>query len=186
VPNLSIASDFIVGFCGETEEDHRASLRLIERCRFKNLFVFKYSERPGTTAAKRMDDDVPEEVKRRRNHELLDLQLGISLAANRQLVGRTVEVLVEGYSKAAVKAQEAEQTRGHEVSWRRSDQLVGRTRGDQIVVFPGGPELIGTFARIRITAATGLTLHGVVVNSSTESGDHRSAESRPLTVLRSA
>ncbi len=186
VPNLSIASDFIVGFCGETEEDHQASLRLIDRCRFKNAFVFKYSERPGTTAAKRMDDDVPDEVKRRRNHELLDGQLRISLAANQRLVGAAVEVLVEGYSKAAVKAQEAEQTRGQEVSWRRSDQLVGRTRGDQIVVFPGGPELIGTIARIRITAATGLTLHGSVVNSSTENGDHRSAESRPLTVLRSA
>jgi tRNA-2-methylthio-N6-dimethylallyladenosine synthase len=165
VPGLTIASDFIVGFCGETEEDHQASLRLIERLRFKNIFVFKYSERPATVAAKRSKNDIPEEIKRRRNVELLHAQEQISLAANERLVGSTVEVLVEGYSKAAIKAQEAEQTRGSEVSWRRSDQLVGRTRGDQIVVFSGEARRIGQFARIQITAATALTLHGTIVEN---------------------
>ncbi len=165
VPRLTIASDFIVGFCGETEEDHQASLRLIERCGFKSIFVFKYSERPGTVAAKRSRDDVPDETKRRRNRELLSCQERISLAANQGLVGSTVEVLVEGYSKAAIRAQEAEQTRGEEVSWRSCDQLVGRTRTDRIVVFPGKLKHVGQLARIRITAATALTLHGSLVEN---------------------
>jgi len=168
VPALTVAGDFIVGFCGETEEDHEASVRLIERCLFKNIFVFKYSQRPGTVAARRGADNVPYEVKRRRNGELLDCQERISAAANRKLIGSVVEVLVEGYSKAAAKAQEAEQTRGQEVSWRRSDQLVGRTRTDRIVVFPGKAGHIGRLARVRITAATALTLHGTLVEESME------------------
>ncbi|MBI4717907.1 MAG: tRNA (N6-isopentenyl adenosine(37)-C2)-methylthiotransferase MiaB [Planctomycetes bacterium] len=163
IPEVRIASDFIVGFCGETEEEHQASLALVERCRFKNIFVFKYSERPGTVAARRHRDDVPEPVKRRRNRELLELQASLAIAANQRMAGRTVEVLVEGYSKAALKAQEAEQTRGEEVSWRPSDQLVGRTRGDEIVVFKGEAAHLGTFAQVRITAATALTLHGTLV-----------------------
>lgn len=162
VPDIAIASDFIVGFCGETEDDHQASMRLIERCRFKNIFVFKYSPRPGTVADKRDCDDIPEEIKRRRNNELLSLQNELATAANQRLVGETLDVFVEGFSKAAIKAQEAEQTRGEEVSWRRSDQLVGRTRQDQIVVFCGAESYIGHTARVRITAATGLTLHGSV------------------------
>jgi tRNA-2-methylthio-N6-dimethylallyladenosine synthase len=182
VPEVTIASDFIVGFCGETEADHEASVVLIERCRFKNIFVFKYSARPGTVADKHLADDVPEEVKRRRNGALLALQEGISAAHNQALVGSTVEVLVEGYSKAAMKAQEAEQTRGEEVSWRRSDQLVGRTRGDQIVVFPGRPDRIGGFAEIRISAATALTLHGTLLAESVR-GERRVPAARSLTVL---
>jgi len=165
VPDLAVASDFIVGFCGETEADHEATMRLIERCRFKNIFVFKYSTRPGTVADKRMDDDIPESVKRRRNIELLALQERISAAANQRMIGQNVEVLVEGYSKAAVKAQEAEQTRGTEIGWQRRDQLVGRTRQDQIVVFHGGTGHIGRFAAVRVTAVTALTLHGELVGS---------------------
>ena len=162
VPDLSIASDFIVGFCGETEADHQASLQLIERCRFKHIFVFKYSPRPGTVADKREPDDVPDAVKRCRNREMLATQERLASVANRTLIGSTVEVLVEGYSKAAIKAQEAEQTRGQEVSWRRSDQLVGRTRHDRIVVFPGMDRHIGRFVRVGITAVTALTLHGTI------------------------
>ena len=166
VPGITLASDFIVGFCGETETDHDASRRLIERCRFKNIFVFKYSPRPATVADKRELDDVPDAVKRRRNVDLLQLQEGISLATNQTLIGQTVELLVEGYSKAALKAQEAEQTRGEEVSWRRSDQLVGRTATDRIVVFPGKETHIGRFAEVRIDAATALTLHGTIIEAS--------------------
>jgi tRNA-2-methylthio-N6-dimethylallyladenosine synthase len=162
VPGLALASDFIVGFCGETEEEHQGTIRLIERCRFKNIFVFKYSPRPGTVADKRGVDDIPESVKRRRNMELLDLQQRISVAANQVLVGSTVDVLVEGYSKAAQKAQDAEQTRGEEIGWGRSDQLVGRTRTDQIVVFPGVADHIGRFVSVRVTAATALTVHGTI------------------------
>ncbi len=171
VDGLAIASDFIVGFCGETEEDHEASLALIERCRFKNIFVFKYSPRPGTVADKRSVDDVPEEIKRRRNVELLALQERISSGANQGLIGSSVEVLVEGYSKAALKAQEAEQSRGEEVGWRRSDQLVGRTRSDRIVVFSGEPEDIGRFATVRITSVTALTLHGTIIVSASTPGN---------------
>jgi tRNA-2-methylthio-N6-dimethylallyladenosine synthase len=159
VPGLTLASDFIVGFCGETEADHEASLALLDRCRFKNVFVFKYSPRPGTVADKR-SDDVPDEVKRRRNIDLLRRQERISLETNRKMIGRCVEVLIEGYSKAAIKAQEAEQSRGAEVGWRTSSQLVGRTRADQIVVFEGKPGHIGRFGTVRIGAATALTLHG--------------------------
>ncbi|UCE62297.1 MAG: tRNA (N6-isopentenyl adenosine(37)-C2)-methylthiotransferase MiaB [Phycisphaerales bacterium] len=163
VPDIAVASDFIVGFCGETQEEHESSLRLIERCRFKNLFVFKYSPRPGTVADRHNHDDVPEDVKRTRNIELLSLQERLASSHNQTLIGTTVEVLVEGFSKAALKAQEAEQLRGEEVAWRRTDQLAGRTRKDQIVVFPGKPEDIGLLADIRINAVTALTLHGEVV-----------------------
>ncbi len=165
VSGIALASDFIVGFCGETDADHQETMKLIERCRFKNIFVFQYSPRPGTVADKRDEDDVPKEVKAQRNRDLLSLQEQISAEANRKLIGTSVLVLVEGYSKAAMKGQEAEQTRGDEVGRRQRDQLVGRTRQDQIVVFSGGPEHIGRFAEVRITAATALTLHGEIMNT---------------------
>ncbi|MFH0983060.1 MAG: tRNA (N6-isopentenyl adenosine(37)-C2)-methylthiotransferase MiaB [Planctomycetota bacterium] len=164
VPGITVATDFIVGFCGETEEEFEQSCQLVRQCRFKNIFCFKYSERPGTVAEKRMPDDVPNEVKRRRNQALLKIQEEVAMRDNQASIGRTAEVLVEGYSKAAVKAQEAEQTRGSEVGWRRSNQLIGRTRGDQIVVFPGRAEDIGRCAQVRITGATALTLHGQLVD----------------------
>lgn len=160
VPGITLASDFIVGFCGETEEDFEQTCELVRRCNFKNIFCFKYSERPGTVARKRMPDDVPDQVKRRRNNTLLRIQEEVSARNNQALIGRTVEVLVEGHSKAAMKARQAEQTRGSKVGWRRSDQLVGRTRGDQIVVFSGTPEDIGRLAQVRVTGVTALTLHG--------------------------
>ena len=168
VPGLTLASDFIVGFCGETEEDHAATCRLIERCRFKNIFVFKYSPRPQTAADNRSEDDVPDEVKRRRNHELLALQERISEETNRGLVGSVVEVLIEGYSKAALKAQAAELEPEIHVgsSWRPTDQLVGRTRQDQIVVFPASEQHVGKFADVRITETTALTLHGELIPES--------------------
>jgi tRNA-2-methylthio-N6-dimethylallyladenosine synthase len=181
VPHLAVASDFIVGFSGETEEDHLATMQLIERCRFKNIFVFKYSARPGTVADRRMEDDVPDEVKRRRNIELLNLQERISAAANMKLIGSTVEVLVEGFSKTALKAQEAEQTRGEEIGWRMSDQLVARTPQDQIVVFSGTIAQIGQFASVRIVSATALTLHGELIGlSSCPHAQARSIEAKPL------
>lgn len=166
VPGITLASDFIVGFCGETEQDHADSCRLLERCRFKNVFVFKYSPRPGTVADRRSSDDVPEEVKRRRNQELLALQESISEETNRALVGSVVEVLIEGYSKAARKAQEAEPAPDDDKVWRPTGQLVGRTRQDQIVVFPADSEHVGKFADVRITETTALTLHGKLITES--------------------
>jgi len=160
VPGITLATDFIVGYCGETEQEFEQTCELVRRGNFKTVFCFKYSERPGTVAGKRLADDVPDEVKRRRNNTVLDIQEEVAAGSNQALIGRTVEVLVEGYSKAALKAQEAEQSRDAETTWRRSDQLVGRTRGDQIVVFNGKPEDIGRIAQVRITQATALTLHG--------------------------
>jgi tRNA-2-methylthio-N6-dimethylallyladenosine synthase len=166
VPGISLAGDFIVGFCGETEEEHAETLTLVERIGYKNIFMFKYSDRPGTAAHRRLPDDVPEETKKRRHLELSALQNRMSLQHHHALIGRRVEVLVEGYSKAAVKAQADEQSRGQEVGWRRSDQLTGRTRGDEIVVFTGPESLVGRLATVEIIGATALTLHGEVVQPS--------------------
>ncbi len=163
MPNISLAGDFIVGFCGETEEEHAETLQLVERVRYKNIFMFKYSPRPATSADKRLEDDVPEEIKKRRHRELFDLQQRISLAHHQDFVGREVEVLVEGYSKAARKAREAKQTGSPHASWKRCDQLTGRTRGDEIVVFTGDESLIGQLVTLKITSATSLTLHGEIL-----------------------
>jgi tRNA-2-methylthio-N6-dimethylallyladenosine synthase len=176
VPGISLAGDFIVGFCGETEAEHEQTLALVERTRYKNIYMFKYSQRPGTMADRQLTDDIPEEVKQRRHTELAALQKRMCLSHHQAMVGRQVEVLVEGYSKAAIKAQEAEQSRGHEVSWKRSDQLTGRTRGDEIAVFTGPELLIGQFVQIQVTSATALTLHGEVVC--------KQDSVRPLTVLK--
>jgi tRNA-2-methylthio-N6-dimethylallyladenosine synthase len=105
LPDCSVSSDFIVGFCGESEESFQKSLAAVEEHRFKNSFIFKYSPRPGTKAHELYPDDVPEEVKKHRNHELLALQNAISAEDNAGFIGRTVEVLVEGPSKRAVKEQ---------------------------------------------------------------------------------
>lgn len=175
VPDLTLATDFIVGFCGETEAEFEESISLLEAVRFKNIFCFKYSPRPNTVADKALADDVPDAVKRQRNRRMLAVQEQISLAQTRALLGTTQEVLVEGYSKAAIKAQEAEQTRGEEISWRRSDQLVGRTRGDRIVVFCGDESYIGRLVPVRITGATALTLFGNPVTRPGEAPPRRAA-----------
>jgi tRNA-2-methylthio-N6-dimethylallyladenosine synthase len=164
VPGLSVATDFIVGFCGETEEEFEESLQLMRDIRFKNIFAFKYSPRPNTVADKSLADDVPDETKRARHFRMLKLQEELAMPQNQAFLGRTVEVLVEGYSKAALKAQEAEQSRGEEVSWKQADQLVGRTRDDRIVVFAGGEGLIGRLAQVKVVGVTALTLFGEVVD----------------------
>ena len=99
MPDIGIASDFIVGFPTETDEEFEQTMQLIRDCRFKNSFIFKYSPRPGTTAIDRFEDDVPEDVKRRRNNDLLAVQQQVSVESNRELIGKTLEVYVEGESK---------------------------------------------------------------------------------------
>ena len=108
IPNAAITSDFIVGFCGETEEEFQQTVDLVRYARFKNSFIFKYSERPGNEAARTMKDDVPEEVKKRRNNELLDVQNKTSLEQSLSFVGKTVEILVEGPSKRESKSSVVE------------------------------------------------------------------------------
>lgn len=100
---LSISSDFIVGFPTETEDDFNATVALVERCRFKNSFIFKYSPRPGTTAFDKLPDDVPEDVKRRRNNTLLALQNTIADQISREMIGREFDVMVEGLSRTEKK-----------------------------------------------------------------------------------
>ena len=149
LPDAAVSSDFIVGFCGETEAEFQETCTLLLECRFKNSFIFKYSERPGTKAAARLIDDVPHVVKQRRNNELLAIQNQICDEENRKFLGRTVEVLVEGRSKLSAKNSD-EQT----------IQLTGRTQCDRIVVFDGQESHIGQLLNIGIHDTTGHTLFG--------------------------
>jgi tRNA-2-methylthio-N6-dimethylallyladenosine synthase len=154
VPGVAISSDFIVGFCGETEESFGRSCELVRTAGFKNSFIFKYSPRPGTKGDELYVDDVPEEVKKRRNNDLLAIQNAVSLADHRAQIGRRVEVLVEGPSKNALKHDEAA---GPLV------QLTGRTRTDHIVVFEGHRRLTGHAVEVLVEEATAFTLFGTAV-----------------------
>src|SRR5688500_9602587 len=171
MPDVCIASDFIVGFPTETEEDFEKTVELVKYCRFKNSFIFKYSPRPGTVAIDRFEDDVPEDVKRRRNNELLAVQQAVSAENNRQMVGRTVRVLVEGESKLASKPAYPSSggAGGGELMWERRTaggasrervQMVGRTPGDQVVVFDGDASLKGELLDVTIVDSKHLTLFG--------------------------
>lgn len=152
VPEASVSSDFIVGFCGETEQDFQQTVQLVERCRFKNSFIFKYSVRPGTRGATLYEDDVPEEVKIRRNNELLAVQNEISQADNLKFLGRRVEVLVEGPSKMSIKRDEQGPIR----------QMTGRTNCDRIVVWEGNERQAGNLLSVLIHDASSHTLFGAV------------------------
>ena len=162
MPDVRLAGDMIVGFPGETDLEHRASVELVERVRYKSLFVFKYSPRPGTVAARRLDDDVPEEHKKARNRELLDVQAAVSLAANRGRIGEVLEVLVESETKLKREAAASARPRPPGSS-APATRLVGRTTYDEIVAFDGPPGLVGTLARVRATEATSLTILGELV-----------------------
>lgn len=154
VPDIAVAGDFIVGFPGETEEDYQATCELVRRIRYKTCFIFKYSPRPGTRADQRLADSVPEEVKKRRNIALLELQNQISEQDNPRFIGQSVEVFVEGPSKNPhLNASEIQAL----------PQLVGRTGSDSIVVFTGPAALAGTFQSVRITKTSALTLFGELI-----------------------
>ena len=141
IPSITVASDFIVGFPGETEEDFQETVKLMEEIRFQNCFIFKYSTRTGTKASE-LEDNVPDEIKRERNLKLLDIQKRISLEENNKMIGRKVQVLVEGASKSD------------------ANRLSGRTRQNYIVVFNGSQDLIGRLVDITINDVTDLTLFG--------------------------
>ena len=165
LPGAELATDIICGFPTETDEDHAATAELLRACRFKNSFIFKYSPRPGTTAIDRFADDVPTDVKKRRNNELLAIQGEVSAAIHAGYVGRTVEVFVERVSaksqKAANRADPAV-TLGWQADLPGDEvtQLSGRTDGDLIVMFDGDPSLIGEMIDIEITSAASLALFG--------------------------
>jgi len=150
VPQAAVTSDFIVGFPGETEEDYRQTAALVGDGWFKNSFIFKYSPRPKTKAAELYADDVPDEVKRRRNNELLAIQNAVSLEDSRRLLGRRVEILVEGPSKVGRKQDASGNV----------TQLVGRTADDRIVVFDGPRRLAGQILDVEIEKVDAFTLFG--------------------------
>jgi tRNA-2-methylthio-N6-dimethylallyladenosine synthase len=155
IPGVAVSSDFIVGFCGETEESFERTVRLVERARFKNSFVFKYSPRRGTKADELFADDVAEEVKRRRNNELLAAQATISLEDNREFIGREVTVLVEGQSRSTARRE----------GWEGASQLIARTPCDRIVVFEGEQRLVGQSIQVRVEDASAVTLFGKVMTT---------------------
>jgi tRNA-2-methylthio-N6-dimethylallyladenosine synthase len=155
VPEVAVSSDFIVGFCGETEEEFERCIDVVRESRFKNSFIFKYSARPGTKAAELYPDDVPEEVKKRRNNDLLAVQNAMSLQEHRERIGQTYSVLVEGPSKLTMK----------HAAGSGPMQLTGRTWTDHIVVFEGHERLIGRFVDVFIEDASSFTLFGRVMTS---------------------
>ncbi len=142
MPECAITTDLIAGFCGETPEDHAATLSLMREVGYDFAFMFKYSERPGTQAERTMDDDIPEDVKTQRLNEIIALQNELSLESNRRDVGKRFEVLVEGESK------------------RSSEQLFGRTGQNKVVVFDRGSYKPGDYLTIEITDCSSATLMG--------------------------
>jgi len=147
IPDCGITSDLIAGFCGETEEDHQETLSLIRESQFDMCYMYYYSERPGTLAARRYPDDVPEAVKKRRLDEIVKLQNLMSQESNRRDLGTISKVLIEGNSKKSSK------------DW------MGRNSQNKVVVFPKSTTIHqkGDYALVRIEACTGATLIGQII-----------------------
>ena len=184
---LMLSGDFIVGFPTETDEDYQLTVDVLKKVRYKNSFIFKYSPRPGTIAFEKIPDDVPEDVKKRRNNELLALQNSIAHEISREQIGRTFDCMVEGYSRRELKksgltaGQMRQQgavaitvggrTLAPAVEEAAADpvQLACRTDGDQIVMVdvPGtsASALVGTILRARITGAHALSLTGELLDA---------------------
>lgn len=145
VPDAAIGTDVFCGFHGETLDDHAQTLSLMREVGFDSAFMFKYSERPGTFAAKHLPDNIAEDEKVRRLNEIIALQLELSLESNRRDVGKTFEVLVEGRSK------------------RSADDMCGRTSQNKLVVFPKESAKIGDLVQVHIDEASAATLIGKIV-----------------------
>ena len=140
LPDCAITTDVIAGFCGETDEDHAATMSLFREVRYDGAFMFQYSERPGTKASRRMPDDVPTVVKTARLNEIIALQNELSLESNQKCVGRTYEVLIEGPSK------------------RNEAELMGRTSQNKTCIFPAGGNKAGDTVTVRVLSCTSATL----------------------------
>ncbi len=145
LPDCGLSTDVFCGFCGETLEDQAETLSLMREVGYDSAFMFKYSERPGTYAAKHLKDDVPEEEKIRRLNEIIALQNQLSLESNRRDIGKTFEVLVEGYSK------------------RSREQMCGRSQQNKMIVFPKGNTKPGDLVMVKVTEASSATLIGELV-----------------------
>lgn len=145
IPDCSIATDIIAGFSGETEEDHQATLSLMREVGYSSAYMFKYSEREGTMAAKRFPDDIPDEVKGRRLEEIIALQQELSMESNQKDIGKTFEVLVEGASK------------------RSGNEYFGRNSQNKVVIFPKEDCQIGDYVNVMVQSCSPATLKGVIV-----------------------
>jgi tRNA-2-methylthio-N6-dimethylallyladenosine synthase len=192
LPDAMVASDIICGFPTETDEDHQRTIQLLTESQFKNCFIFKYSTRPGTTAHDRLPDDVPENIKKKRNNELLAVQSGNSAKIHDRYVGKTVRMFVESISQRASKQIKQSEDRGGPdhaqalggkviLGWETNSdqpalnelplnqsaptlQLSGRTGGDLIVMCDGDRSLIGSIVDVKIDRAAPLTLFGSLVD----------------------
>ncbi len=145
IPEATIGTDVFCGFHNETEEDHQDTLSLMKEVGFDMAFMFKYSERPGTYAAKKLKDNIPEDVKIRRLNEIISLQNELSYQSNKRDVGRTFDVLVEGFSK------------------RSRDDFFGRTSQNKVVIFPRKNRRIGETIKVKVNKVSSATLIGEVV-----------------------
>ena len=142
IPGCSITTDIIAGFSGETEEDHQETLSLMQWVPFDYAYMFKYSERPNTLAAKKYKDDIPEEIKTRRLNEIIDLQQKLSLKSNRDDIGKAFVVLVEGVSK------------------KSENELFGRTSQNKVIVFPRLDFRSGDYVTVTAKSASAATIKG--------------------------
>lgn len=142
IPDCAISTDIIAGFCGETEQDHQDTLSMMDYVRYDMAFMFKYSERPGTLAARKFTDDVPEDVKSRRLNEIVTLQMNHQAENNKKEIGKVYEVLIEGTSR------------------RSQEQLFGRSSQNKVIVFPKGKYKVGEYVRVVVENVTSATLMG--------------------------
>jgi len=145
IPDCGLSTDLIIGFCTETEEDHQETLDLMKECKFDLAYMYSYSERPGTLAARRYEDDVTEEIKSRRLSEVIELHRGFSHQSNLADVGSTFEVLVEGPSK------------------KNENEMCGRTDKNKMVIFPKGNAQKCDYVMVKIVSCTSGTLIGEIV-----------------------
>lgn len=142
IPGCGLSTDIMCGYHSETEEDHQETLSLMREVVFDSAFMFKYSERPGTYAAKKLPDNISDETKVKRLQEIINLQNELSLESNKRDVGKTFEVLVEGFSK------------------RSREQLFGRSSQNKVIIFDKGNHRIGDLVKVRVTGNTSATLFG--------------------------
>jgi tRNA-2-methylthio-N6-dimethylallyladenosine synthase len=145
LPDCSLSTDIIAGFCDETEEDHKETLSLMEWAQYDHAFMFQYSERPGTAAAKRFEDNVPRTVKERRLKEIIELQQKLSLKSNERDTNKLFEVLVEGRSK------------------RSEQEMMGRNSQNKVVVFPANDIRAGEYVTVKVNRCTSATLIGTQI-----------------------
>jgi tRNA-2-methylthio-N6-dimethylallyladenosine synthase len=157
-PAMSLSTDIIVGFPGETEGEFEATLELLTRVKYDEIFSFMYSPRPQTVSAKLYDDDILDQVKKDRLKAVQSLQNGISLVKNRQRIGSVEEILVEGNSRL------------------KNGQIMGRTRSNRIVNVKGPESLIGCFQTVRIIGATANSLIGEILNTAAQADIYAEGE----------